>query len=130
MLADSLAFFEEVIMNPVFLNAPVYVLLNKKDVFDQLIKTYPLTECFRDYDGAPGDSARAVDFIKGKFVAIANKHMPGKVVQFIVMSAVKREESKQTMSAILSAVKKLVRRSTCCLQPSLCPCIIRCRYVS
>jgi hypothetical protein len=108
MLRESLAFFEEMVQNPIFHYTPVYVLLNKKDVFDQLIKTYPLTECFRDYDGAPGDSARAVDFIKKEFMEIMRTHLPGKAIQFIVMSATVRADSKEAFNQIKTALKRSV----------------------
>jgi hypothetical protein len=108
MLRESLSFFEEMVQNPIFHYTPVFVLLNKKDVFDQLIVKHPLTECFRDYGGPPGVAAPAVEFIKKEFMEIMRTHLPGKAVQFIVMSATVRADSKEAFNLIKAALKKLV----------------------
>lgn len=47
---EGLALFEEVVQNPIFEDTPIFVFLNKKDLFEQMMKEgVPLTRCFPDY---------------------------------------------------------------------------------
>lgn len=47
---EGLQLFEEVVQNPIFQNTPIFVFLNKKDLFEQMMKEgVPLTRCFPDY---------------------------------------------------------------------------------
>ena len=48
---EGLALFEEVVQNPIFQQTPIFVFLNKKDLFEQMMihEGVPLTRCFPDY---------------------------------------------------------------------------------
>lgn len=48
---EGLQLFEEVVQNPIFQNTPMFVFLNKKDLFEQMMREegVPLTRCFPDY---------------------------------------------------------------------------------
>lgn len=48
---EGLQLFEEVVQNPIFHNTPMFVFLNKKDLFEQMMRGdgVPLTRCFPDY---------------------------------------------------------------------------------
>lgn len=47
---EGLQLFEEVVRNPIFENTPIFVFLNKKDLFEQMMKEgIPLSRCFPDY---------------------------------------------------------------------------------
>jgi hypothetical protein len=52
---ESLALFDEIVRNPMFLSIPIFVFLNKKDLFEEMIPVHPLKECFPDYDGPEGE---------------------------------------------------------------------------
>ena len=80
IMHESLTLFEDVVKNPIFSNTPLFLFLNKKDLFEVTIKTHPLSKCFPDYEGAEGDMGTALDFIKSKFAAVVEKHSPGKVL--------------------------------------------------
>lgn len=105
---ESLNLFEDIVKNPIFKNTPIFVYLNKKDLFEELIKTKPLTACFPDYDGPAGEMAPALDFIKAKFAAIMAKHVPGKAVHFHVIAARVRMDMKIAFSEVKGTLKKLV----------------------
>ena len=72
-MMESLALFREVVKNPVFEKTPIFLLLNKKDLFEQLIPKVPLTYCFPDYKGPPGEVMPAVDFIKAQYQKIMDE---------------------------------------------------------
>lgn len=48
---EGLQLFEEVVQNPIFQNTPMFVFLNKKDLFEQMMREegVPLTRCFPDF---------------------------------------------------------------------------------
>ena len=50
-MKESLELFKEVVKNPLFKHTPIFVFLNKKDLFEEMIKKYPLTKCFPEYTG-------------------------------------------------------------------------------
>eukprot|EP00954_Amorphochlora_amoebiformis_P026580 1380206-Amorphochlora_amoeboformis.AAC.1 len=52
----------------VFKNVPIYLLLNKKDIFEVMIKKNPLSKTFPDFKGG-SKSDEALNFIKQKFKA-------------------------------------------------------------
>lgn len=47
---EGLQLFEEVVQNPIFQHTPIFVFLNKKDLFEQMMEQgIPLSRCFPDY---------------------------------------------------------------------------------
>ena len=48
-LQESLKLFEDTMANPLFADTPVFLILNKKDLFEQLIETKPLAMAFPEY---------------------------------------------------------------------------------
>ena len=64
---ESLQLFEDIAKNPLFRNTPIFIFLNKKDLFEEMIPKHPLTNCFPDYDGPPGDVRPAVEYIEKKY---------------------------------------------------------------
>jgi hypothetical protein len=53
-MQESLNLFAEVVKNPLFKSTPIFVFLNKKDLFEEMIPKFPLKNCFPDYDGPEG----------------------------------------------------------------------------
>lgn len=47
-------------------DAPIHVLLNKLDLFEEMIKEVPLSTCFKEYDGPDDAALPAISFIKGE----------------------------------------------------------------
>lgn len=60
---DSLTLFETVAQNPLFEGLPIFLLLNKKDIFTELLETRPLADAYPEYEGG-ADYVAALDFIK------------------------------------------------------------------
>lgn len=60
---DSLTLFETVAQNPLFEGLPIFLLLNKKDIFTELLETHPLGDVYPEYEGGANDTA-ALEFIK------------------------------------------------------------------
>lgn len=86
-MKESLALFAEVVKNPLFKNTPIFVFLNKKDLFEEMIPKYPLKNCFPEYEGPPGEVMPALEFIKSKYLQIIQENLPGKPIYIQVIAA-------------------------------------------
>lgn len=73
---ESLQLFEDIVKNPLFRDTPIFMFLNKKDLFEDMIPKHPLTNCFPEYDGPPGEVRPALEYIEKKYqVIIARFHL-------------------------------------------------------
>lgn len=52
-MQESLKLFSSVINSPWFAKSSVMLFLNKRDLFEEKLKTYPLSDVFEDYKGEP-----------------------------------------------------------------------------
>lgn len=69
---------------------PIHVLLNKKDLFEEMIREVPLTACFPEYSGPPGEVTPAIRFIEGAkrcFLAVVRAR-PGAVKRSVAWRGV------------------------------------------
>jgi len=72
-MQESLNLFEQTMANPLFFNIPVFLFLNKKDLFESLIRTKPITCCFPHYSG-DNELRSCLDFIAQEY----QKRLPPK----------------------------------------------------
>ena len=93
-MQESLNLFTEVVKNPLFKSTPIFVFLNKKDLFEEMIPKTPLKTCFPDYTGAPGEVRPALEFIEKRYKMIMQEHVPGKTVYVHVIAARLRMDMK------------------------------------
>jgi len=71
-MKESLNLFSQICNNPVFSNTPIFLCLNKKDIFEQMIQTVGLEKCFEDYKGG-NDVNTALMYIQEQFHSKVNK---------------------------------------------------------
>ncbi|EFA86001.1 G-protein subunit alpha 8 [Heterostelium album PN500] len=67
-MQESLTLFGQICNNPIFADTPTFLMLNKKDLFEQMIQKTDLSKCFPEYRGGP-DTKVALEFIKSQFQA-------------------------------------------------------------
>jgi hypothetical protein len=48
---EALNLFQQIANNPVFLKTPIFLFLNKKDLFEKMIQETDLSKCFPEYSG-------------------------------------------------------------------------------
>ncbi|CAM9383665.1 unnamed protein product [Ascophyllum nodosum] len=77
-LLESLSLYEQVVSNPLFRNTPIHVLLNKTDLFEEMIREVPLTTCFPEYTGPPHEVHSAISFIEARCKSIMTSCCPHK----------------------------------------------------
>jgi len=63
---EELELFEQVTHYEIFKNTPIFLLLNKKDLFESMIQQKDLSTCFPEYKGGK-DTTIALEFVKEKF---------------------------------------------------------------
>ena len=63
---ESLNLFEATMSNPLFQHTPVFIFLNKKDLFEQLLRTQPIDCCFPDYGGS-NDLHSCIEYISEEY---------------------------------------------------------------
>lgn len=98
---EALELFSEICNKPAFLNTPMFLFLNKKDLFEIMIKNKDLKEVFDEYDGGL-NLLPAVDFITKKFMA----ELPGnKELQTHVVTSVWKRDIKCSFEEVK---KKLI----------------------
>jgi len=114
-IEEEIELFEKVTHNPIFAETPIFLFLNKKDLFESMIKETDLKVVFKDYEGGK-DLDAALHFIQEEF----KKKMPAtKTLNVqIVTASYKRdikcafEDVKKTLydmnrKALLAKVMKI-----------------------
>lgn len=105
-MMESLTLFEDVVKNPIFKDTPIFIFLNKKDLFEATIKKHPLAKCFPDYCGPEGEMAPAIEFIQQKFRDVVKKHTPHKNVHLHVIAARVRMDMKMAFGEVKDNLKR------------------------
>jgi len=85
---ESLELFNKVTYNRIFENTPIFLFLNKKDLFESMITEQDLGVTFPEYKGGK-DLNNALEFIQAQF---RRQLPPNKVVHIQVVSARFRRE--------------------------------------
>lgn len=106
IMHESLKLFEEVVKNPLFKNTPIFVFLNKKDLFEDLIKVHSLKKCFPDYTGPDKDMNAALEFIQQKFRNIMEEAIPHKPVPIHIIAARVRRDMKLAFGEVKDSLKR------------------------
>jgi G-protein alpha subunit len=76
-----------VVGNPVFKDTPIFVFLNKKDLFEQMINKTSLRACFPEYSGPDGDVHAALAYVEKEYRAVMQEVCPGKQMFTQVVAA-------------------------------------------
>jgi G-protein alpha subunit len=71
----------------VFKDTPIFVFLNKKDLFEQMINKTSLRACFPEYSGPDGDVHAALAYVEKEYRAVMQEVCPGKQMFTQVVAA-------------------------------------------
>jgi len=97
-MVEELELFQKVTHNKIFENTPIFLFLNKKDLFEVMIQKVDMKVRFPDYDGGKNLRA-ALDFVQRKF---EEKLPQGKKITIEFVSA----RVKADIRAAFNTVKK------------------------
>ncbi|CAN0371010.1 unnamed protein product, partial [Ectocarpus sp. 13 AM-2016] len=62
--------FSQVVSNPFFRSTPIFLFLNKKDLFETMVKKTPLSVCFPDFPGPENDVHAAVEYVQAEYTKV------------------------------------------------------------
>lgn len=88
-MQESLKLFEDTMQNEIFQNTPIFLILNKKDLFENLIRTKPLTIAFPEYTG-PQELRPCIEYIAEKFASRLKPSRPRPMV-LLMAARVKKD---------------------------------------
>jgi GTPase SAR1 family protein len=111
-MQESLKLFEETMSNPIFAETPVFLILNKKDLFERLIETKSLKIAFPEYDG-PQELRPCIEYIAHKFASVLKPSRPKPMV-LLMAARVKRDVKycfEDIRETLLDANSKDVRKA-------------------
>jgi len=97
---ESLELFHDIAKRPIFKDTPLFLFLNKKDLFEKMCTETDLKVAFPEYEGGK-DVQNALAYVEKKF---RDQLPPGKQVHVSVVASVVRRELK----AAFDDVKKLL----------------------
>lgn len=89
-IEEELELFEKVAHNPIFAETPIFLFLNKKDLFESMIKETDLKVIFKDYEGGK-DLDAALKYIEGEF---KKKMPPTKALNVQIVTASYKRDIK------------------------------------
>lgn len=98
------------VSNPIFRNTPIFLFLNKKDIFEKMIKMTPLSVCFPEYSGPENDVHAALDFLQTEYAQIMEEAVPGKELHAHVVAARVRMDMKVAWGDVKDQVRVRVLR--------------------
>lgn len=89
-LQESLELFKDTVQKDIFKKTPIFLFLNKKDLFEEKIRSFDLGNCFPDYKGGK-DLQSALEFVSQQF----RDRMPAgnldQFREFVIAARVKRD---------------------------------------
>jgi GTPase SAR1 family protein len=86
-LLESLDVFKDTLNNEIFSQTHIFLLLNKKDLFENLIRKKPLSNLFPEYEGGD-DVQKALSYIENKYKSLLVKN-PERMSTFVISARVK-----------------------------------------
>jgi hypothetical protein len=109
---ESISLFSDIVKNPLFKDTPVFILLNKADLFEQNIKTIDLNTCFPDYTNGP-DYPAALDHVKMKYKEVSPLWC--RLCFSVARSLVRYSEPSELLINLSSCISQALSLSLACL---------------
>jgi len=105
-MTEDLALFSEMTSKDIFANTPIFLFLNKKDLFESMIREKPLSSLFPEYKG--GDDVHAsIAYVEQQF----RKRLPAKKEKDMLVQAVTSVWKRDIKAAFEEVKKYLIERN-------------------
>jgi len=105
-MIEELELFEKVTHNEVFANTPIFLFLNKKDLFEAMVLEVDMKKTFADYEGGKNLKA-ALDYIQDQF----KKLLPSsKNIQIQLVSARWKADIKSAFDEVKRTLYDMNRK--------------------
>jgi GTPase SAR1 family protein len=89
-LHECLEIFEETVNQPIFCRTPIFLFMNKKDLFEEKIRQYDMNMCFPEYTGGKNLNA-AMEFVAQKFRDKVPQGNRDQFQEFFIASRLKQD---------------------------------------
>ncbi|KAG5190743.1 GPA4, alpha subunit of a heterotrimeric G protein [Tribonema minus] len=106
-MQESIKLFRQVVGNPIFKTTPVFVFLNKRDLFEQMIRKTSLRACFPEYSGPDKDPQAAIAYVENVFRSIMGEVCPGKQLYLQVVTARVRPDMQEAWTEVKDTLRGL-----------------------
>lgn len=87
-MQEELKLFEVIANNPLFEECPVFLFLNKKDLFEKMTQEVPLTTCFKEYHGS-SNVQDAIQYVQEQFEKKMEKK--DRLTSFVISARYKKD---------------------------------------
>jgi GTPase SAR1 family protein len=106
-MQEELELFNKVTHNPIFADTPIFLFLNKKDLFETMIKDQDMNKVFQDYKGGTNLDP-AMTYIQAAF---QKQCPPGKSVSVEIVTASYKRDIKCAFENVKSALYNIKRKA-------------------
>eukprot|EP01134_Creolimax_fragrantissima_P005945 CFRG5945T1 len=89
-MQEALNVFTQTVNSRVFADSKIALILNKKDVFEEMLRKRPLTDCFPEYSGPNEDVNSAIEFVITQF-RNRLKSNPDRMMSFNIAARYKKD---------------------------------------
>jgi guanine nucleotide-binding protein G(i) subunit alpha len=105
-LQESLEIFERIVNGQRTANTICFLILTKKDVFNEKIKTTALSKTFPEYKGG-SDYDQAIEFIKGLYLAQLKDRDPSSITCYVICTL-----DTEEVRLMFKSVRKLLHEGS------------------
>jgi len=105
-MTEAMTLFEETVNRSTFKDTPIYLYLNKKDLFERRLRTIPLTTLFPDYNESTKDDNVAIEFIASKFKELLPAHKKDSFEWWSICAQLKRDVKYGFLETVESLLEK------------------------
>lgn len=110
-MQESMELFSEVTKKDIFKNTPIFLFLNKKDLFEEMVtkKNIDIKTLFPDYTGGC-DLDKSLEHVKKMYNDRMEANVPGKQVYTHVIAARVRMDMKMAFGEVKDTLKNIYQK--------------------
>jgi len=110
-MKESLELFSEVTKKDIFKNTPIFLFLNKKDLFEDMVtkQKIDLNVAFPEYTGGC-DLDKSLDFITNEYRKRMELSTPGKKFTYFIIAARVRMDMKMAFGEVKDMLKNIYQK--------------------
>jgi len=105
---DTVELFKEIVNLPTFHDIPFYLFFNKKDLFEQMIRKFPLANCYPQFKGlakyAIADVTVALEYLTSKFQEQLGEDIQDKKLPTIYLASRLKKDVQHAWEEVRDAV--------------------------
>lgn len=105
-MVEALNLFDEIVNSKYFRDTSIILFLNKRDLFQEKLRSIPLKSCFPEYTGPAEDPVTALGFLQAQFES-RNRHDDKHIFTHYTTAT-----DQENVDRVFSAVREIVVRKS------------------